>query len=160
MGWGGWPPPNENAHQLRAIVPAPAQTYIPQRAQGALRPSGGWRQLRPVGCMRGLGRERPRRRSVQEFHPIRASGPQGPFQKLSSIRAEGGVQSMNAGDGHVGADPKRVLIDQVRQTKTKEERKALLSAVPRRRHGGTVKYRDAVSSASGPVSTDSTDPGT
>ena len=32
----------------------PAQTYVPQRAPGALWPSGGWRPLRPVGCMRGL----------------------------------------------------------------------------------------------------------
>jgi hypothetical protein len=47
--------PNENAHQLRAIVPARAQTYVPQRAHGGLWPSGRSRPLRPVGCMRGLG---------------------------------------------------------------------------------------------------------
>jgi len=34
----------------------PAQSYVPQRAHGALWPSGGWRPLRPVGCIRGLGR--------------------------------------------------------------------------------------------------------
>jgi hypothetical protein len=48
-----------NAHQLRALKPAPAQTYVPQRAHGALWPSVRLRLSRPVGCMRGLG-SRPR----------------------------------------------------------------------------------------------------
>jgi len=34
----------------------PAQTYVPQRAPGALRPSGIPRPGRPVGCICGLGR--------------------------------------------------------------------------------------------------------
>ena len=32
-----------------------AQTFVPQRAPGALWPRGTQRPLRPVGCMRGLG---------------------------------------------------------------------------------------------------------
>jgi hypothetical protein len=47
---------SRNAHQLRALKPARAQTYVPQRAPGALWPRGGRRPFRPVGCMRGLGR--------------------------------------------------------------------------------------------------------
>ena len=43
------------AHQLQAIRPAPAQTYGPQRTQGAYRPSRTSRPARPVGCMRLLG---------------------------------------------------------------------------------------------------------
>ena len=44
------------AHQLRAIVPAPAQTYGSfDGAIGRCRSSGVQRPLEPVGCMRGLG---------------------------------------------------------------------------------------------------------
>jgi hypothetical protein len=48
------PPPNDPADQLRAIVPAHAQPFVPHRARGALWPEGDRRPLRPVGCMRGL----------------------------------------------------------------------------------------------------------
>jgi hypothetical protein len=34
---------------------APAQTYVPQSAQGALWPHRRVAPVRPVGCMRGLG---------------------------------------------------------------------------------------------------------
>ena len=57
-------PPNENAHQLLALMPGRAQTYVPQRALDALSPSGGWRPIRPVGCIRGLGRAFPGPRNL------------------------------------------------------------------------------------------------
>jgi hypothetical protein len=45
----------ENAHQLRAIMLAPAQTYASLAAlTGGCRPRAS-APLRPVGCIRGLG---------------------------------------------------------------------------------------------------------
>jgi hypothetical protein len=58
------------AHQLRAIVPTRAQTYVPWRARGALWPSGGRRPLRPVGCMRGLDGA-PQREAANIGHKFR-----------------------------------------------------------------------------------------
>ena len=59
-----WLLPNDNAHQLRALKPAPAQTYIPQRAQGAV----AERRLAPTAARRLHARVRrpvPRFRHAQ-----------------------------------------------------------------------------------------------
>jgi hypothetical protein len=41
------------ASALQALEPAPAQTFVPQRAHGGCRPRGGWRPLGPSAACAG-----------------------------------------------------------------------------------------------------------
>ncbi len=66
--------PNENAHQLRAILPAPAPTYVPQRAHGGCRPRGRL-GARPARRRHARVRQLPRGDILGQGIATRVSSP-------------------------------------------------------------------------------------